>query len=100
MPKEQKRLASTTVEAVNNLASLWDQIDQARASAGIQGVQMRRPGGVTVSEYAARYGVGLQTAQRHLGQLAKDGLMVAERAVVVAPGGKRAHATVYYPATK
>jgi Fic family protein len=100
MPKEQKRLASTTVEAVNNLASLWDQIDQARASAGIEEVHVRRPGGVTVAEYVTRYHTGPQTAQRQLMQMVKDGLMKAERAFVVTSTGKRAHSTVYYPVTK
>lgn len=92
--KQPQPLKQSTNVAIDNLSSLWAQVDAARAKIGIASGP-RPPNSFTFLEYAQKYEIGETTARRHVRKLAASGKLTAHRVTMPDSKGRLIEATVY-----
>lgn len=72
----KRPLDTATVSAIDALDRHWAMVDAAREKIGLVTVLERPEGGITIPEYAERYGVPKTTAAQQLNRMVDEGVML------------------------
>ena len=86
--KRSSKLAPTTVEALKNLDDFHKMLESARASIGVSILSSRPKEGITVVEYATKFGLSTTTARYQLTAMVDKGTMKCVKAMVADANGR------------
>ena len=90
------RISKATVNAIDDLAIVWDRVEKARAENNLA-VSVQPKGSFTTRDYMERFKVSETAARRQLAKMVNAGSLESLRAFVVAPSGSVIIGNVYLP---